>query len=85
MSIVFGYSGKWIRDSISLGATCVNGLNTINRPVAFNAAVLKRILKANPEFKDPILYVSADGYAAIQFSDNELDVQYVLHEIEVED
>lgn len=85
LCIAFGYSEKRLCDSIRMSVSCVNGLDTIKRPVAFEAVTLKRILKANPEFKDPVLYVSEAGFASIDFSDNELDARYVLKEIEVED
>jgi hypothetical protein len=43
------------------------------------------VLKANPEFKDPILNVCEDGLASISFSEMDLDSQYYLVKVEVED
>lgn len=85
LCIVFGHSEKRLCDKISMRVSCADGLDAIMRPVAFEALPLKRILRANPEFKDPVLYVSDSGYASIEFSDNDLSARYVLKEIEVEE
>jgi hypothetical protein len=54
-------------------------------PVYFSAKYLKEILKANSECKDPLLKVSEAGLASIHFSQDDLDSEYHLVKMYVED
>ncbi|MGA2179610.1 MAG: hypothetical protein ABSH15_08520 [Verrucomicrobiota bacterium] len=85
LNVVFNYREKCLSDSISIQVSCVDGMDTINDPISFSVRFLKEVLKGNPEFKDPILYVSDDGLASITFSDNDLEAQYHLVKMETEE
>jgi hypothetical protein len=61
------------------------GKSSVKERLCFSAKALKEILQANPEFKDPILNVSDTGLALISFSEVDLDSQYYLVKIDVED
>ena len=84
--MVLGYSGNNNNtDKVALSVYPVEGKNTINTPINFSANSLKEILNANSEAKDPVLKVSEQGLAFIEFSNEDFDSQYYLVKIPVED
>lgn len=85
LEVAMNYRETRISDRLTCPVTTVENLDILNAPLDFNAKCLKNILKANPEFKDPILYVSDAGLAAVKFSDDELDSEYYMVKIETEE
>jgi hypothetical protein len=85
LNVVFNYREKRLSDSISMRASCVDGMDTVNAPIYFPVRPLKEVLKANSEIKDPILKVADVGLASIAFSDNDFEAQYHLAKIETEE
>ena len=85
LEVVIGYKSKGYSDRLHYQPITVENKNTIKAPVSFTAKHLAEVLKANPEFKDPILNVCEAGLASISFSEVDLDSQYYLVKVEVED
>lgn len=71
--------------ALHLGTRTVDGASAVKAPISFSATCLKSVLQANPEFKEPILSVSDAGLASIGFSGDDLEAEYYLVRIEVED
>jgi hypothetical protein len=65
-------------DRLSFRPNTVEGVNAVEAPISFKAIHLGKVIKANPEFKDPILNVSDAGLAMIAFSEDDLDSEYHL-------
>ena len=85
LDMVLGHSNTAITDKVNLSVYPVEGKNTINTPINFSANALKEILNANSEAKDPVLKVSEQGLAFIEFSNEDFDSRYYLVKIPVED
>lgn len=84
LEMVLGYSNI-NTDRIALGLDTIEGKDTIKEPASFSAEILKNILAANSEVKDPILRVTEQGLAHIEFDTPEFNAKYYLIEIPVED
>lgn len=85
LEMVLGYSSNINTDRIALGLDTVPGKDTISAPTSFSATILKEILAANSEVKEPVLKVSEQGLAHIEFSTPDFRAQYYMIKIPVED
>lgn len=85
LEMVIGYSSNINTDRFILGVDCVEGKDTISSPASFSASILKEILVANSEVKDPVLKVSEQGLAYIEFVSDEFVSKYYMIKIPVED
>jgi hypothetical protein len=85
LEIVLGYRGQLLSDRLSFQPDTVDNKDTVKAPLYFSARSLKEILGANSESKDPILKVADVGLASIAFSQDDLDSEYYLVQIDVED
>ena len=72
-------------DRCSFQPVTVADMDAVKFPLYFQAHHLKEVLRGNPEFKDPVLNVSDAGLASIAFSEDDLDSEYYLVKINVED
>ena len=59
-------------------------MNIVKAPISFSAHCLGEALKANPEFKEPLLLVSDAGLATIKYSADDLESQYYFVQVDVE-
>lgn len=84
LEMVLGYNRN-LSHRIALEVPTVDGKNTVKSPLSFSAKNLKEILAANPEAKDPVLKVSEQGLAFIEFDTPEFQSQYYMIKIDVED
>lgn len=85
LDMVLGYSSNANTDRFTLGLNCVPGKDTISAPTSFSASVLKEILSANSEVKEPVFKVSEQGLAHIEFVSENIRSKYYLIKIPVED
>ncbi len=85
LEVVLNYRERGYPDSFYFQPDTVDDKNAVKAPLSFTARHLKEALKANPEFKDPILKVSDAGLASIAFSEDDLDSEYYLVEIDTEE
>lgn len=85
LEMVLGYSSNINTDRIALGLDCVPGKDVISGPTSFSATILKEILAANPEVKNPVLKVSEQGLAHIELETPEFKANYYMIKIPVED
>lgn len=85
LEMILGYSKGINTDRMALGLDCIEGKNTISSPISFSANILKEILNANSEVKDPVLKISEQGLAHIEFISDEFNSKYYLIKIPVED
>ena len=85
LEVVVGYKSVGYSDRLHFQPCTLQGMDKVKAPVSFTAKHLTEVLKANPEFKDPILNVCEAGLASISFSEVDLDSQYYLVKVEVED
>ena len=84
MEMVLGYKQN-LSDRIVLGVDCNTGKDVIKTPISFDAKLLKEILSANSEVKNPTLNVSEDGLASVAFDQDGFKSQYYMIKIDVED
>jgi hypothetical protein len=84
LEMVFGH-GKNNYNRISVDITAVADKNTVSKPISFSAKTLKAILDANTEAKDPVLKVSEDGMAFVEFDQDNFHSQYYMIRIDIED
>ena len=85
LEMVLGYSSNINTDRIALTLECVPGKDTISAPTSFSASVLREILSANSEVKEPVFKVSEQGLAHIEFVSENIRSKYYLIKIPVED
>lgn len=85
LEMVIGYSSNINTDRYILGLNTIEGKDTIKEPISFSANVLKEILAANSEVKDPVLKVSEQGLAYIEFVNDDFKAKYYMIKIPVED
>lgn len=72
------------RDSIFYRPQIVIRPDGVKEPIHFSSKKLKYILRANAEFKDPVLNVSNEGLAEISFNGEDIDATYYLVKIDVD-
>lgn len=85
LEMVLGYSSNINTDRVALGLDLVPGKDTISAPASFSANVLKEILAANSEVKDPVFKVSEQGLAHVEFVTPDFKARYYMIKIPVED
>ncbi len=85
LEVVLNYQERGHSDSLYFQPDTVDDKNAVKAPLSFTAKHLKELLKANPEFKDPALYVSDSGLASVPFSEDDLDSEYYLVNIKTEE
>lgn len=85
LEMVLGYSENVNNNRIALEVDAEDGKNSVKEPISFNAKILKEILIANKEVKDPVLKVSEDGLTFLEFDQDGFTSQYYLIKIDVED
>lgn len=86
LEMVLGYSNHNNTDRIVLGLDCVPGKNTISSIASFSADILREILNANNDSKsDPILKVSEQGLAYVEFDVDGFNSKYYIVKTPVED
>lgn len=85
LEMVLGYSNNINSDRITMSVSTVDGKDTIKSPISFSAKILKEILDANSESKDPVLKVSEQGLALIEFTQDDFHSQYYLQKVVMED
>jgi hypothetical protein len=84
LELVLGYGNHNVT-SISIEAPSVAGKNTVKSPISFSSKSLKSILSANSECPNPVLKISEQGLAAIEFEKDGFKSQYYLIKVDVED
>jgi hypothetical protein len=84
MEMVLGYKQN-MSDRVVLEVAAVAGKDIVKAPISFDAKLLKEILSANNEVKNPVLSVSEDGLASITFDQDGFKSQYYMIKIDVED
>jgi hypothetical protein len=82
--MVLGYKQN-LSDRIALEVATTTGKDTVKAPISFDAKLLKEILSANSEVKNPTLQVSEGGLASIAFDQDGFKSQYYMIKIDVED
>jgi hypothetical protein len=85
LEMVLGYSENINNNRQAISVDAEEGKDTVKEPISFNAKILKEILVANEEVKDPMLRVSEDGLAFLEFDQDGFNSQYYLIKIDVED
>lgn len=85
LEMVLGYSSNINTDRVALTLECVPGKDTISAPASFSASVLKEILSANSEVKEPVFKVSEQGLAHVEFVSDGFVSKYYMIKIPVED
>lgn len=85
LEMVLGYSENVNNNRIALEVEAEEDKDTVKAPISFSAKILKEILSANDEVKDPVLKVSEDGLAFVEFDQDGFNSQYYLMKIDVED
>jgi hypothetical protein len=85
LEMVLGFKERNLTNRISLELPAVAGKDTIKNAISFSAKNLKEVLVANSECKDPVLKVSEDGLAFIEFDTPEFQSQYYMIKTDVED
>ncbi len=84
LEMVLGYKQN-LSDRIALEVATTPGKDVVKAPISFDAKLLKEILSANSEVKNPTLQVSEDGLASIAFEQDGFKSQYYMVKIDVED
>lgn len=84
LEMVLGYKQN-LSDRIALEVATTAGKDTVKAPISFDAKLLKEILSANNEVKNPTLQVSESGLASITFDQDPFKSQYYMIKIDVED
>jgi hypothetical protein len=85
LEMVLGYSDNINTNRVALEVDAEKGKDKVKAPISFNAKILKEIISANDECKNPILKVSEDGLAYVEISQDAFTSQYYLVKIDVED
>ncbi len=87
LDVVFGYKSTGNSDRMALGSvvTANTGKDSIKNPVSFTAKSLKEIIAANNEVENATLKVCEAGLASIAFKSDDINSQYYLVKVEVED
>ena len=83
--MVLGYSSNINNNRIVLQVTPEVGKESVKEPISFSANALKEILSANSECVDPILKISEQGLAFIEFQKDGFNAQYYMIKIDLED
>lgn len=84
LEMVLGFKQN-LSDRIVLGVATTAGKDSVKAPISFDAKLLKEILSANSEVKNPTLQVSEGGLASIAFDQDGFKSQYYMIKIDVED
>ena len=84
LEMVLGYKQN-MSDRIALEVAATAGKDVVKTPISFDAKLLKEILSANNEVKNPTLNVSEDGLASVSFDQDGFKSQYYMIKIDVED
>ena len=84
LEMVLGFKQN-LSDRIVLGVATTAGKDTVKAPISFDAKLLKEILSANNEVKNPTLQISEGGLASIAFDQDGFKSQYYMIKIDVED
>ncbi len=85
LEMVLGYSENVNSNRIALEVDAEEGKDSVSAPASFNAKILKEIITANEEVKEPVLKVSEDGLAFLEFDQDGFNAQYYLIKIDIED
>ena len=85
LEMVLGYSGAMNNNRIALQVQPEAGKDTVKEPISFSAVALKEILSANSECVDPVLKVSEQGLAFMEFGKDGFKSQYYMIKIDLED
>jgi len=85
LEMVLGYSGSVNNNRIVLQIQPEAGKDTVKEPISFSAVALKEILSANSECVDPVLKVSEQGLAFMEFGKDGFKSQYYMIKIDLED
>lgn len=84
LEMVFGH-GKNNFNRIAFEVPTVADKDTVKQPISFSAKILKEVLSSNSEIKDPVLKVSEEGMAAIEYDNDGFQSQYYMIRVDVED
>lgn len=84
LEMVLGYKQN-LSDRVALEVATNTGKDIVKNPISFDAKLLKEILSANSEVKNPTLNVSEDGLASVSFDQDGFKSQYYMIKIDVED
>jgi hypothetical protein len=84
LEVVLGHKENSVSDRCCFYPTTLENMGVLKDRPNFSARYLKNVLKANPEFKDPILKVSDEGLASITFLEDDLDSQYQFFKVDVD-
>ena len=84
LEMVLGYKQN-LGDRVTLEVATSPGKDIVKAPISFDAKLLKEILSANSEVKNPVLQVSEGGLASIAFNQDSFKSQYYMIKIDVED
>lgn len=84
LEMVLGYKQN-LSDRIAMEVAATAGKDIVKVPISFDAKLLKEILSANSEVKNPTLNVSESGLASIAFDQDSFKSQYYMIKIDVED
>jgi len=84
LEMVLGYKQN-LSDRIALEVATTPGKDVVKVPISFDAKLLKEILSANNEVKNPTLQISESGLASIAFDQDGFKSQYYMIKIDVED
>jgi len=85
LEMVLGFSENTNNNRIALEVDAVKGKDKVKAPISFSAKVLKEIISANDECKNPVLKIAEDGLAYIEVDQDDFNSQYYLVKIDVED
>lgn len=85
LEMVIGYSSNINTDRFVLSLDTFEGKDKIKEPASFSANILKEILAANSEVKEPVFKVSEQGLAYVEFDTEEFNAKYYMIKIPVED
>lgn len=83
LEMVIGYKQN-LSNRIALEVATNAGKDTVKAPISFDAKLLKEILSANDEVKNPVLLVSESGLASVSFDHEGFKSQYYMIKIDVE-
>ena len=85
LEMVLGYSSNINTDRFVLSLDTLDDKNKLKEPASFSAGILKEILAANSEVKDPIFKVSEQGLAYVEFDTPDFNAKYYMIKVPVED
>jgi len=84
LDMVLGYK-KNMGDKVTLEVATAPGKDTVKNPISFDAKLLKEIISANNEIKNPTLQISESGLASIAYDNDGFKSLYYMIKIDVED